>query len=207
MGIRVSGKFILASASPRRSELLNQLGLEFEVEPSGIDEVVREGETPAEHVRRLAMDKSGELADRYPAAWVIGADTIVVIDGDILGKPSSESEARLMLRKLSGRKHEVFTGISVRRTLTEVNLSAVVISEVVFKDIAAEELNWYVATDEPYDKAGAYAVQGGGAFFIREIHGSYKNVIGIPLCEAVNLLKLAGAITFPGGNHGDGNLP
>jgi septum formation protein len=201
MGIRVLGRFILASASPRRSELLNQLGLEFEIVPSGIDEVVQEGETPAEHVRRLATAKAGELADRYPAAWVIGADTIVVINGDLLGKPADESEARSMLAKLSGRKHEVFTGIAVMRKVVEVNLSAVVTSEVIFKDISPEEIDWYVKTDEPYDKAGGYAVQGRSAFFIKEIHGSYTNVIGLPLCEAVNLLKLAGAITFSGGDH------
>jgi septum formation protein len=204
MGIKVLGRFILASASPRRSELLNQLGLEFDVVPSGIDEVAQEGETPAEHVRRLAAAKAGELADRYPEAWVIGADTIVVINGDLLGKPAAESEARAMLAKLSGRKHEVFTGIAVMCKSAEVNLSEVVISEVIFKDISAEEMDWYVKTDEPYDKAGGYAVQGGGAFFIKEIHGSYTNVIGLPLCEAINLLKLAGAITYPGGNHGPG---
>jgi septum formation protein len=204
MGITVLGRFILASASPRRSELLNQLGLEFEVVPSGIDEVAQEGETPAEHVRRLATAKAGELADRYPEAWVIGADTIVVINGDLLGKPADESEARAMLAKLSGRKHEVFTGIAVMRKSAEINLSEVVTSEVIFKDISEEEMDWYVKTDEPYDKAGGYAVQGGGAFFIKEIHGSYTNVIGLPLYEAVSLLKLAGAIKFPGGNHGTG---
>ena len=202
MGIKVLGRFIMASASPRRSELFNQLGLKFEVVPSGIDEVAQAGETPAEHVRRLATAKAGELADRFPEAWVIGADTIVVINGDLLGKPADESEARAMLAKLSGRKHEVFTGIAVRRKLAEVNLSEVVASEVIFKDISEEEMDWYVKTNEPYDKAGGYAVQGRGAFFIREIHGSYTNVIGLPLCEAVNLLKLAGAIKFPGDNHG-----
>jgi septum formation protein len=202
MGIKVLDRFILASASPRRSELLNQLGLEFEVVPSGIDEVAREGETPAEHVLRLATAKAGELADRYPEAWVIGADTIVVINGDFLEKPADESEARAMLARLSGRKHEVFTGIAVMRKSAEVNLSEVVTSEVIFKNISAEEMDWYVKTDEPYDKAGGYAVQGGGAFFIKEIHGSYTNVIGLPLCEAVNLLKLAGAIKFPGGKNG-----
>jgi septum formation protein len=202
MGFIVSDRLILASASPRRSELLRQLGLAFEVLPSNVDETLQEGETPAGHVRRLAAAKAGELADRYPAAWVIGADTIVVINGEILGKPADESEARAMLGKLSGNNHRVFTGIAVMRKSGAVNLSEVVASEVIFKDISPAEMDWYVATDEPYDKAGAYAVQGGGAFFIREIHGSYTNVIGLPLCEAITLLKLAGAIQFPGGNHG-----
>lgn len=202
MGIKLLNRFILASASPRRSELLKQVGLEFEVFPSGIDEVVQEKETPAEHVRRLATAKAGELACRYPEAWVIGADTVVVINGDLLGKPADESEARAMLAKLSGCKHEVFTGIAVTSKLAEVNLSEVVVSEVIFQDISPAEMDWYVKTDEPYDKAGGYALQGRGAFFVKEIHGSYTNVIGLPLCEAVNLLKAAGAIKFPGGNHG-----
>lgn len=204
MGLKVVGKFILASASPRRRELLKQLELEFEVVPSGIDEIAQAGETPSEHVRRLAIAKAGELADRYPAAWVMGADTVVVINGDLLGKPADESEAREMLAKLSGRKHEVLTGIAVLQKLAAVNVSEVVTSQVIFTDISAAEMDWYVTTDEPYDKAGGYALQGRGAFFVKEIHGSYTNVIGLPLCEAVNLLKRAGAITFPGDNHGLG---
>jgi septum formation protein len=110
-----------------------------------------------------------------------------------------------MLGKLSGCRHQVYTGIAVMRKSAEVNLSEVVASEVIFKDLSQEEIDWYVMTDEPYDKAGGYALQGRGAFFIKEIHGSYTNVIGLPLCEAVNLLKLAGAIKFPGGNHGCGD--
>jgi len=197
MTIKVSGRFILASASPRRSDLLNQLGLEFEVLPSGIDEAVREGETAEAHVCRLATSKAGELANRYPEAWVIGADTIVVINGDFLGKPATRSEARRMLGMLSGCRHRVYTGVAVMRRSAEVTVSEVVASEVIFKEISPEEMDWYIGTDEPYDKAGGYALQGRGAFFVKEIHGSYTNVIGLPLCETVNLLKLAGAITFP----------
>jgi len=207
MNIKVSDRFILASASPRRSELLKQLGLKFDVIPSCIDELTRENETPVEHVRRLATAKAKELAELYPEAWVIGADTIVVVKGDLLGKPANESEARTMLGKLSGCIHLVHTGISVLRKSAEVDLSEVVTSEVIFKDIAPEEIDWYVKTDEPYDKAGGYALQGKGAFFIKEIHGSYTNVIGLPLCEAINLLKLAGAIIFPEGNHGHHHQP
>ena len=198
-------RLILASASPRRSELLRQLGLDFDVIPSNIEEIVLAGETPTGHVCRLAAAKAGELADRYPEAWVIGADTIVVIKGSFLGKPATESEARTMLGMLSGCKHTVYTGVSVRCKAADVNLGEVVASEVLFKDITPEEMDWYVKTTEPYDKAGGYALQGGGAFFVREVHGSYTNVIGLPLCEAVSLLKLAGAIQFPGGNHGCGN--
>jgi len=143
-----------------------------------------------------------EPAGHYPEAWVIGADTIVVIDGDILGKPSSRGEAKEMLKKLSGRKHRVFTGITILRKATDLFFSEVVASDVLFKDIPEEEIAWYVNTGEPRDKAGGYALQGSGAFFIKEIHGSYTNVIGLPLCELVEILKMAGAIKFPGANNG-----
>ncbi len=190
------GRLILASASPRRSELLKFLGLDFEVTPSCIDERVRMGETPEGHVRRLALEKAATLSDCNPEAWVLGADTIVVIDGDVLGKPATPGEAKIMLEKLSGRTHRVYTGVALLGKAATVCLSEVVVSDVLLKELPQEEIAWYVATPEPYDKAGGYAVQGRGAFFIREIHGSYTNVIGLPLCETVNMLKSAAAIKF-----------
>ncbi len=196
------GKIILASASPRRRELLAMMGLDFEVLPSLIDESIRQGEEPVEHVLRLSREKTTEPAALYPEAWIIGADTIVTIDGEILGKPSSGEEAKKMLKKLSGRKHRVFTGIAILRQATAAFLSKAVASDVLFKEIPEEEIGWYVHTGEPRDKAGGYALQGSGAFFVREIRGSYTNVIGLPLCELVELLKLAGAIKFPGVNNG-----
>jgi len=197
MGIKTAGKLILASASPRRKELLKLLGLDFEVLPSCIEETSRTGETPKEHVLRLSAQKVLALSSFYPEAWIIGADTVVVLDGGFMGKPATSAEAKIMLKKLSGREHQVHTGFTIARKITDILLQEAVISSVFFKRLSEEEVNWYVETDEPYDKAGGYALQGMGAFFISRITGSYTNVIGLPLCEAVNLLKSAGAIEFP----------
>ena len=197
MGIKTAGKLILASASPRRKELLKLLGLDFEVLPSGVEETSRTGETPEEHVLRLSAQKVLALSSSYPEAWIIGADTVVVLDGGFMGKPATIAEAKIMLKKLSGREHQVHTGFTIARKITDILLQEAVISSVFFKRLSEEEVNWYVETDEPYDKAGGYALQGMGAFFISRITGSYTNVIGLPLCEAVNLLKSAGAIEFP----------
>jgi len=196
MGIIVAGKLILASESPRRIELLRLTGLDFEVMPSSIEEMPQKGESPAEHVLGLSRQKASAVSSRYPDAWILGADTIVVINGEMMGKPAHASEAREMLTKLSGREHYVHTGFTIARKTADVLLGDVVTSSVLFKNISEEEINWYVQTEEPYDKAGGYAAQGAGAMFIREIHGSYTNVIGLPLCEAVSLLKCAGAIEF-----------
>lgn len=198
MQISVSGRLILASASPRRIELLKLMGLDFEVVPSGVDETFRPGESPREHVLRLAEEKALAVARLRPRAWVLGADTIVIVDGEVLGKPGSVAEAREMLTKLSGRQHEVLTGFSIARQEKTVLIREVVESSVIFREISGDELAWYSGSEEPYDKAGAYAVQGMGAFFIREIRGSYTNVMGLPLCELVDALKRAGAISFNG---------
>jgi septum formation protein len=196
MGILQKETLILASASPRRIELLERVGLAFRVMPSGLEEAARPGESPEERVLRLSAAKAEALARRHPEAWVLGADTIVVIDGRVLGKPADPGEAKEMLRTLSGREHTVYTGFSVlagggRRAVTRA-----VASTVLFKPIPEEEMDWYVRSDEPYDKAGGYAVQGMGAFFIREIRGSYTNVMGLPLCEVIEVLREAGAIRF-----------
>jgi septum formation protein len=196
MGIMVSGRFILASASPRRCELLKILGLGFDVIPGDIDEGFRPGETPQEHVLRLAEEKALAVARLHPDAWVLGADTIVVASGEVLGKPGSAAEATRMLEKLSGSRHDVFTGFSIIRQDRGVLVREVVRSSVLFREIAADELAWYVGTEEPYDKAGAYAVQGMGGCFIREIRGSCSNVVGLPLCEVVDALKRVAAIEF-----------
>jgi septum formation protein len=201
MQIHVSGRFILASASPRRVELLRLMGLDFEVMPSGIDEVYRREETPREHVLRLSEEKALAVSRRHPAAWVLGADTIVIIAGEVLGKPGSVSEAKVMLEKLSGQEHEVFTGFSLVRQDRGARVRKVVESSVLFREITDDEMAWYTSSEEPYDKAGAYAVQGTGAFFIREIRGSYTNVMGLPLCEVVDALKRVRAIRFDGGDH------
>jgi len=194
MTISLSSPFILASASPRREELLRSVGLKFKIIPADVDETYLQGESPRAHVQRLSHDKAGVIAGRYPKALVLGADTIVVIDGLILGKPKNKKQAFEMLERLSGRRHTVFTGFTIAGA--GISKTRVVQSAVQFKKISPEEINWYVGCDEPYDKAGGYAVQGKGAYFIKAIRGSYTNVIGLPLCETLEELKIIGAIHF-----------
>jgi len=201
MGITISGRLILASVSPRRIELLRLTGIDFEVMPSGIDEAFRRGETPREHVLRLSAEKALAVARTHTDCWVLGADTIVVVTGDVLGKPGSVAEAKEMLEKLSGREHGVFTGFSIARQGKGILIREVVESKVLFREITDDEMDWYAGSEEPYDKAGAYAVQGVAAVFIREIRGSYTNVMGLPLCEVVDALKRVSASGFPGGDH------
>lgn len=196
MAATLTGKFILASASPRRIELLRLMGLTFDIIPSDVDETFPEGEDPRSHVLRLSAEKARSVSMRYPDAWVMGADTIVVINSDVLGKPQTTADAREMLGKLSGQTHIVFTGFTVMNTGKNVLISNAVDSSVRFRDIPEDEMAWYTASKEPYDKAGGYAVQGMGAFFIREIHGSYTNVMGLPLCEVVDVLKRIGVLKF-----------
>jgi septum formation protein len=196
MSICSTATFILASVSPRRQELLRSVGLKFKTIPAHVDEDYIEGESPKQHVRRLAQEKAQLIAQKYPRAWVLGADTIVVIDGLILGKPKNKTQAKEMLKKLSGREHKVFTGFAVTQVASKVSHSDVVQSTVKFKKISAAELDWYIACDEPYDKAGGYALQGKGAYFIKSIRGSYTNVIGLPLCEVLETLKKLEAISF-----------
>jgi len=133
------------------------------------------------------------VAGRYPDAWVLGADTIVLINGEVLGKPRTKDEARAMLRKLSGRTHRVLSGFTILRKSAGTVFTDVVESRVIFKTLSAEEIEWYAETDEPYDKAGGYAAQGMGVSLIREIRGSYTNVVGLPLCEVVDALRQMGA--------------
>lgn len=202
MGIVAAGRIILASASPRRIELLKLTGLHFEVIPCCVNEAYRKGETPEEHVLRLSEKKAQVIVNQHPDAWVLGADTIVTIHGEILGKPGTAASAKEMLGKLSGQKHRVVTGFTITRKTTGVLVREVVGSSVIFREIPEDEMSWYIRSEEPYDKAGGYAVQGMSALFIREIRGSYTNVMGLPLCELVETLKSIGAIEFSEENHG-----
>ncbi|MGD0278860.1 MAG: Maf family protein [Smithella sp.] len=196
MSITSNTLFILASESPRRREILKSVGLNFKIIPAHVNENYFAGESPQEHVKRLARDKAMVIARKYPEAWVLGADTIVVIDGIILGKPGNKTRARKMLERLSGREHKVFTGFSITHIASRICQTKVIQSAVRFKTISPEELDWYLACDEPYDKAGGYAIQGKGAYFIKSIRGSYTNVIGLPLCELLETLKKLKAINF-----------
>ncbi len=184
---------ILASASPRREELLSLTGIGFRVVPGEVNEQIEDGESPEEHVLRLSAEKADAVAGQHPDAWVLGADTVVTIDGEILGKPARRDEAREMICRLSGRTHRVVTGFTIVRTASGDRCSRAVSSEVTFREIAPEEIEWYISTEEPYDKAGGYAVQGRAALFIREIRGSHTNVIGLPICEVVETLRDLGA--------------
>jgi septum formation protein len=196
MLIHSDHQFILASASPRRQELLRSVGLKFKIIPAHVDENYSAGESPRQHVQRLSIDKAMVIAKKYPEAWVLGADTIVVIDGMILGKPKNKHQARKMLQKLSGREHKVFTGFTIAHVAAKIYKTKVIQSAVQFKTISPKEMDWYVSCDEPYDKAGGYAVQGKGACFIQSIRGSYTNVIGLPLCEVLEALKIFGMVNF-----------
>jgi len=196
MTIRLSKPFILASVSPRRQELLRSVGMKFKIIPAHVNEEYLDGESPRQHVRRLSRNKTMAIAQKNPDAWVLGADTIVVIDDLILGKPKNKKQAREMLERLSGREHNVFTGFTLAHVTTKVYKTKVVQSAVRFKKISPEEMKWYVNCDEPYDKAGGYAVQGKGASFIKSIRGSYTNVIGLPLCEVLEELKNLKTLKF-----------
>jgi len=186
--------FILASKSPRRSYLLKQAGLEFSVIPSSIDETAVPLSSPETYVRVMAEAKAMDISGKYPDKWVIGADTIVLIDGSILGKPGSESGARAMLKQLSGQTHQVLTGYAICCKAKERNFSETIKTEVSFKNLSEEEIEWYIHTGEPFDKAGAYAIQGLGTFIVKSINGSYTNVVGLPVCEVVEFLIKEGIL-------------
>jgi septum formation protein len=204
-------RLILASASPRRAELLRAAGYEFDIVVADVDERARDGETPAEYVRRLAAEKSEavkaalkgcatsdmtEEGDHAPVpvaqpfraadAVTLGADTTVVVDGDILGKPRDDHEAAAMLRRLAGRRHEVLTGLSIRHGAHEVG--RVESTVVWFSALTTEDIAWYVASGEGRDKAGGYAIQGLASRFIPRIDGSYANVVGLPVSAVADLL-------------------
>ncbi len=191
-------RLILASASPRREEMLRLLGLRFSVLLSNVDEASAAGELPEHYALRLSEMKARAVAGLRPGHWVLGADTIVTIDGELLGKPQTTGEARCMIRKLSGREHTVITAFTLANSESTEIIQRAVCSQVRFKDVPDDEVEWYVATDEPYDKAGGYAVQGKASFLISEIHGSYTNVVGLPLCEVVEALKELGLLDFRG---------
>jgi len=189
-------RLILASESPRRYELLKKVGLDFDVIPSSIEEAFHRKESPKDHVLRLAEAKGLDIANQFPNRWVIAADTIVYVDRSILGKPRDRKEAMEMLRKLSGKEHRVLTGFSVHHLEKGKGDQKAVQTVVKVKPLKPAEMEWYVRTGEPFDKAGGYAIQGIGSFMIESIHGSYTNVVGLPLCELVEMLNRLGAISI-----------
>ena len=183
-------RIILASQSPRRRELLTLIGIPHEVQPADLEETVWPGEVPAAHADRLARSKAEAIAAREPGSVVIGADTIVVLDGDILGKPNDPSDAARTLRRLSGRTHTVHTAVAVARNGQTV--SGVESVEVTFRPLTDAQIAAYVATGEPMDKAGAYGIQGYGAVIVERVHGDYFAVMGLALGRLVELLAQVG---------------
>jgi len=179
-------KLILASTSPRRAELLQSAGLAFEIVRPDADEKLHAGETPVEYAVRTAHEKAASIP-AAPESIVLGADTVVAAEGRILGKPVDVDDAKAMLRLLSGKMHEVITGVCLRSA--EKTICFHVATAVLFRDLSEEEIAAYVATGDPLDKAGAYAIQNGAAGMVRRIDGSYSNVVGLPLCEVIEALE------------------
>lgn len=181
-------KIILASKSPRRAEILRAVGWEFESRAANIDETRHEREEAVAYVERLAREKAAIIAEQTSDSIVIAADTVVVVEGEILGQPGDDNHARRMLSLLSGRWHEVLTGVCLMRGNSEVLIEHQV-SRVHFSELSADEIDWYVATGEPHDKAGAYAIQGQGGIFIDGIEGDYFNIVGLPLRMVYQMLR------------------
>ncbi len=193
------GKIILASASPRRKELLQQIGVQFDQQVAEIDETPGENESAEAYVVRLALQKARAVHARLgdDEIPVLGADTAVVVDGDILGKPRDEAHAAAMLRQLAGREHRVLSAVAL---VGQREASRTSESRVWFRQLSDEEIAGYWHTGEPTGKAGGYAVQGMGAIFIEQLHGSYSGVMGLPLFETAQLLKEFG-IKLPGNRY------
>ncbi len=185
-------RLILASASPRRRQLLYEAGIDFAVIPSHTTEEVQPGEFPEAYALRVAREKAQEVAQQFPGSWVLGADTIVTLDGHILGKPKDADDAHRMLRFLSGRTHRVMTAFVLIDEAGTIHTHQVVVTDVTFHSLSDEQIHTYVATGEPNDKAGAYAVQGLGSAFVKQVEGSYANVVGLPIGEVLLALQVAG---------------
>ncbi len=183
---------VLASASPRRAELLRRLGLDFLVVPSGCLEVVAGASSPSETVLSVARAKAEEVSRRYPGALVLGADTVVACAGRLLGKPRDAGEAREMLQLLAGRCHEVWTGVVLCHAASGRWEEEAVCTRVYFRDLTEAEIEAYIATGEPFDKAGSYAIQGYGALLVERIEGCYTNVVGLPLTRLALMLRKFG---------------
>ena len=185
---------ILASQSPRRKYLLEQVGLDFKIVPSQVDESRTTCKSPEGLVKNLAEAKAKDVAANFPGHWIIGADTIVLLDGRVLGKPDSMDAAREMLRQLNGNMHQVLTGYTIYNAAGNTTITGMERTDVYFKQLSRAEIEWYLRTDEPYDKAGAYAIQGLGMFLVKQIKGSYTNVVGLPVCEVLEHLYRTGVI-------------
>jgi septum formation protein len=185
-------RFILASQSPRRRDLLASIGLAFDVMPSDIPEVRQAGESPEEYVARLSRDKAAVIAAKHADSWIIAADTTVLLGDELLEKPADDDDARRMLATIAGKTHIVYSGVTLQNAASGWRDTRVAETEVRMLPLDERDIAWYVSTGEPRDKAGAYAAQGLGGMFIDSIHGSYTNVVGLPLALLFQMLRRAG---------------
>lgn len=183
---------VLASISPRRKKLLESMGIKFIVIPSKLVEMPPMGDLPNTYSARMAMEKAVKVGQEHPDHLIIGADTVVALDGLIMGKPASTEEASVMLSRLSGQWHDVWTGICVYNKRHAIEIVRAVRTQVRFRELTLEEIDAYIQTGEPMDKAGAYGIQGKGSTLVREITGSYHNVIGLPTLELGKILDALG---------------
>jgi septum formation protein len=182
-------KIILASQSPRRRDLLKQIGLEFEIDPSNYEEDMSLEMEPNKLAEHLSLGKAEDVAQRHKDSIIISADTIVAVDNEVFGKPKTPEKAKYMLQKLSGRAHSVITGFTVIDTQTNKQISKSVETKVYFKNIPQEEMDAYIASGEPLDKGGGYAIQGLAALFVEKIDGDYFNIVGLPILVLTTELK------------------
>jgi septum formation protein len=186
---------VLASESTRRVDILRTLGVSFSIMPPGIDERRKPSESPKEYALRIAYEKARKVGDLFPDKWIIGADTIVVHKGKVLGKPKTDEDAIAMLKRLRANWHKVFTGYCILNASKQIVYQDVAETKVFIKDLTDDEIAKYVGTSEPFGKAGSYAVQGRGGYMVKEIKGSYTNVVGLPICEITEALLSLGILS------------
>ncbi len=193
--VKDENAIVLASESTRRVDMLRSLGISFSIIPPDIDERKRRDETIRDYVLRIAHDKAKKVGTHFQDKWVIGADTVVVYKGKVLGKPKNEKEAMDMLMTLQGKWHKVLTGYCILNMAKQACYQDVVETKVFIKDLTRDEIKRYINTSEPFDKAGSYAVQGKGGYMVKEIKGSYSNVVGLPICEITQILMSLGILS------------
>jgi septum formation protein len=181
-------KLILASGSPRRAEILNAVGWSFEVVTSGIDETRKPAEDPVTYVQRLALEKAEAVGSKRESGLILAADTTVVVDNQLLGQPEDDHDAERMLKLLSGKWHEVLTGVAIKRIGGESNVG-IETTRVRFAELSESEIDWYVSTGEPQGKAGAYGIQGSAALFVEEVTGDYFNIVGLPIRLVYEMIR------------------
>lgn len=186
---------VLASESTRRIDILRSLGISFAIMPPAIIERRRPYESPKDYVLRISYEKAQKVGSLFPEKWIIGADTVVVHKGRVLGKPKTEEDAFAMLKRLRANWHKVFTGYCILNVSKRIVYQDVAETKVFIKDLTDEEIAKYVETSEPFDKAGSYAVQGKGGYMVKEIKGSYTNVVGLPICEITEALLSLGILS------------